>query len=166
MTSDAEKTFDKALTGDHGYPFKTGFGLEEMRPWCFDAGKILMVGMLVPPRPGVVLFTVRTEYNLYRPNTPLNKKFEYAMALWEQVMWCVCVCPSSDRKKIERIARGCGLVLVRGHPSFLHGKEFPLRGPQVYTLENRGPKIAPAEERKLIDDIYIQNGVTPPKPLF
>jgi hypothetical protein len=97
------------------------------------------VGLLVPYRPGVRLFMVRLEYEIFTPDTPQNDFFYLHTITWIECLWGLFSFPIVARPMAERIAQECGVKFVGGISASLtsRGVEyFPIQGPHVYNLGN------------------------------
>lgn len=96
-------------------------------------------GMLVPARPGVRLCMVRMEYENYIPDTPSNDNFQLFLMKWQDMTWALMGILAGDVDKLIKIAADCGVQIADGVPTVFSGDGvdvFPVRGGQVFSLEN------------------------------
>lgn len=136
-------------------------------------GKFVTVGMLIPPRPYVCLYSLLLEHRHYEPHVKeRNDLFQVWIVRWQDIDWQLIAIPVQDRPLAEAVAREVGLRFANGTPTLIvqAGKvsavgstrisptmdaiRFPFDTPNVYTLENRPAptdwRAALADERQRI----------------
>ena len=97
-------------------------------------------------RPGGRLFSVKLEYEHYRPRSGRNKLYDLHIVQWPiddngkgVLLWFVIGIPKSDIPIAEQVAKECGLKITDGIPMMFSNKgqeNFPMDGPTVYSLES------------------------------
>jgi hypothetical protein len=81
-----------------------------------DPAKFVLIGELT--RPGVRLFFVSVECELFPPSTPLNEAFELCVLPWQGLPWGVAMAPNIEvvTEAVAAIAARCGLLLFDAVP--------------------------------------------------
>jgi hypothetical protein len=129
-------------------------GLSENKDYFY------VVSML--DRPGANLFAVSLEYRYFQPGTVINNSFQMRLVKWpcmDSLLWYIITVPISYKEICFSVAQECKMRLADGVPFILASDReewFPLRGDNVYTLENQsdsliyqGPKgVARAKEEE------------------
>lgn len=113
--------------------------LEDVAEFVRDPRNVHYIGMLMPPRPGVRLFSTRLEYEHYVPETVRNELFKIALINWEDIIWILVSIPKEDAPLAEKIAEECGLRFADGVPTIFASEgltQFPVNEPNLFTLEN------------------------------
>lgn len=98
------------------------------------------VGMLVPPRPGVMEFVSLVENKHFKPGTPRNNLFIMRILRWSDIVWIVMSVPVKDKVITEAEADGCGLRIASGVPTIFSPdgvQIFPANNERIFTLENK-----------------------------
>ena len=102
-------------------------------------GLVHFIGMLIPPRPGVMECFQMLEHGRYPPGTPKNDDFVLTLMKMDVLTFGVVSIPESERPWMEEAAAACGLKVADGTPVLLTGGQtlyFPIRGENAFTLEN------------------------------
>jgi hypothetical protein len=113
-------------------------GAETMK-FFEDPTFVHFVGMLSPPRPGVIECFQDLEETHYPPGTQKNEQFLLAVIEWQDVTWGVAGIPLSDRPLMDATAAKHGLRVADGIPLAFSGGGahwFPISNERVFTLEN------------------------------
>jgi len=116
-----------------------GVTLQEVVNFCRQEDRLHIVGMMIPPRPGVRSFAVLLEHEHYRPGTIENDDFVVHMFTWINMRWIIVSVPAEDRGIVEETAGSTGVRLVDAIPVVVSEKgwkPFPVTGKTVFTLEN------------------------------
>lgn len=102
--------------------------IDELKARFCIQGNVQVAGMMYPPRVGVASFSVRLEYEHFKPQTPANDEFLLAMVPFQSMLWSLMSFPEIKLEDASRIAAECGLALMRATPLIfqMHGFEFPV----------------------------------------
>jgi len=112
---------------------------EELQKIIRDEKFIFLVGMIFPPRPGVMPFLTQLEHNYFPPGTKKNNEFIMVISAWKDVNWVIAGIPKEYMEKAKRIADSFRLKIIDGIPYMVIEGElisFPINGKNVFTLEN------------------------------
>ncbi|MFA5994725.1 MAG: hypothetical protein WC823_07250 [Parcubacteria group bacterium] len=112
---------------------------EEIMKAVSDDSFLFYVGMISPPRPGVVEFITYVEHQHYAPGTERNKLYNIWIIQWHGITWALMGVPLKDEKLIEVAANLLRLRIADGVPTVLSGGKidtFPISRFNVYALEN------------------------------
>lgn len=125
-----------------GNPIKELFReatMEDIAEFVRDPRNVHYLGMMVPPRPGVRIFSTRLEYEHFVPGTTRNELYKIAIINWEDFIWILVSIPTGDASLAEKIAEECGLRFADGVPTIIASEgivQFPINEPNLFTLEN------------------------------
>ena len=106
-----------------------------------------IIGMIVPRRPGVLLFCRKLELMHYTPGTAKNDEFEFHFyELDDCIINYLAIIPRKDLPAAKTIAEECQLRMVLGEPMVFGGNKPPerLNAPDGFTyyLENTPEHVA------------------------
>jgi hypothetical protein len=118
-----------------------------------------LIGMLIPPRPGVTEFMTTLEYTHFIPGTDRNELFQLRIWQWMDIAWVIVTIPRDDEEKARTVAKQAGLRLAPAFPVSVDPDGnmvmFPVQGENVFTLENqRGHPVYkndPAQTRAMLE---------------
>ena len=97
------------------------------------------IGMLSPPRPGVVDCFTMLEHMHFKPGNVENELYKFRVFTWMDIFWGIVSIPYSMRGLMERTAQVNRLRIANGVPIMLMAGgtyAFPVKGPRVFTFEN------------------------------
>jgi len=103
-----------------------------------DSEAIALIGMISPPRLGVISFLTFLEHQHFTPCTERAKLYESFTIEWETAQFVVIVFPKSELPLAEPILKKLGLRLGDGVPVSQHGCQksvFPITAPNAYSLQ-------------------------------
>lgn len=112
---------------------------EDFQMFLNDPFFVHYVGMINPPRPGVVECIELLGHTHFAADTPRNDLFHLRVAGWMGMTWAIVSIPIEDKALMEKAAEESGLRAVQGIPVILEGKEvyrFPAANERCFTLEN------------------------------
>lgn len=127
---------------------------EEFASLSKDKSRFFIVVMSM--RPNTRVWSMDLEYTHYVPDTPRNDLFSFYQSKWQDIHWSVISIPIEDRHLAEEMASKHNLRIADGIPVILGGEKpeaFPLKGDNVFTIENTNEKLDDEEERRQCDDI-------------
>jgi len=93
--------------------------LDDVAEFVRDPRNVHYIGMLLPPRPGVRLFSTRLEYEHYVPGTVRNGLYRIAIINREDIIWVLISIPKEDAPLAGKIAGECGLRFADGVPTII-----------------------------------------------
>jgi len=142
---------------------------EHFRKLTGDTNLVNLIGLILPPRYGVMLFATSLEYGLFPPGTPLNDLFMFHLNTFKSVKLVHICIPSQYFERAKALAYECEIRFVNSPvrvcgPMVFSSKEeiegseaYPHFDPATtYTLENiPGSKIytaSPDEVRRLLEE--------------
>ncbi|MCR4286097.1 MAG: hypothetical protein NUW00_04355 [Candidatus Kaiserbacteria bacterium] len=118
---------------------------EDCQRFFANEGFIHYVGMLNPPRPGVLDCFQTLENSYFHPGTPRNHLFILRVLEWMDILWGVVSIPIGEKHLMERSAQLNRLKVADGVPTMFvddGAYHFPVSNERVFTLENiRGHPI-------------------------
>jgi hypothetical protein len=103
-----------------------------------DPIKFYVVAMAT--RNGVHDFTKRVEDTYFPVGTPANDLLEIGTTVWLGMLYLILAVPSDYTDRVKQCAREEGMKVCDGVPTMIENgtkQFFPLRGPNVWSLENR-----------------------------
>lgn len=117
-----------------------------------------IICLMIPPRPGCQLFSVRLEHEYFKPDTSRNELFRMAIVKWQELSFMIINIPKEDEITAVMVAEECGLKFCKGRPVMIgtespQGSVFPyfneetcrtlenVRGHEVYKNQNHGELI-------------------------
>jgi len=112
-------------------------------------------------RNGTSQVMTRLEHFYYPPETEKNDEFELSISTWNEQMYAIIGIPIGDREICEKVVKMEGMRIADGVPTLISNgayEYFPMRGPNVFTLENntrnfKGTRAQiEAETSKIIED--------------
>ncbi|MFC1594805.1 hypothetical protein ACFL3E_00035 [Patescibacteria group bacterium] len=147
---------------------------DEVRAFVSDPKYTHFVGMLEPPRPGVIECITALELTHYKPDTPRNDDFHLRIINWSDIAWILVSIPTNEVCLMESTADACGLRIANGVPTMISQGEFsqfPANNERVFTLENKpghpvyrnDPAITVAlreGEREAVERIRNKGGIS------
>lgn len=106
-----------------------------------------IIGMVVPRRPGVLLFCRKLELVHYTPRTPKNDEFGFHFyQLDDYIINYIIIIPRKDLPLAKALAEECKLRMALGEPMVFGGNRPPerLNAPDGFTyyLENTPDHVA------------------------
>jgi hypothetical protein len=122
---------------DRGNPIEES--LTDLKVFIADPYFIHYLGMLSPPRPGVLDCVQLLEYTYFPPWTERNALFHARVIEWQDIMWSMISIPIGDREMMDKSAMANRLRVANGVPIVFSGGEmysFPAGNERVFTLEN------------------------------
>ena len=103
-----------------------------------DANAIALIGMISPPRLGVISFLTFLEHQHFTPKTERADLYESYTIDWEGAQFVVIVFPKSELHLAEPIMTKLGLRLRDGVPVSQCGcnkSVFPITAQNAYSLQ-------------------------------
>ncbi len=74
-------------------------------------------GSMVPPRPGMSLFSAILEHNYFPPGTLKNHEFQMLTTAWlHNTVWITVSIPTKKKHLAEAVAKYCGLKILSTFP--------------------------------------------------
>lgn len=109
-------------------------------------------------RLGSLLFCVKLEHEYFSPRSEKrNSLFEFSIVSWPLniLRWFVVTIPKEDYNLAEIVANETGMKIAPTIPLMIYdGKEeiFPMKGDNVYSVENNSKSIIYTNDIKLIEE--------------
>lgn len=97
------------------------------------------IGMMVPPRPGVMECIANLRYTHFKHGTPREDLLLVHIIQWNCIFWIMASIPIEEKHLMENFMGQCGLSVRNGTPtSVTDGREvgFPVYGKNVFTFFN------------------------------
>ncbi len=97
------------------------------------------IGMISPPRPGVMECILTLKYTHFKPGTLRENLFFIHIIRWNCIFWIMASVPTEDKYLMENFAGQCGLSIKSGTPtSTADGRDvgFPVSNDNVFTFGN------------------------------
>jgi hypothetical protein len=131
---------------------------QEFRRFLQDPTWAHVIGLIVPPSPGIQECVAWLEYTHYKPGTPRNDLFHIRLFSWQQATWVITSLPKREFYLIQEAADQLCLCLLAGVPIYTSSAgrfRFPFNGPNVYTFdfkpEHPVHTVGPGGFRELIE---------------
>lgn len=102
-----------------------------------DPHYIHFVGMIGPPRPGVMESFQALEHTHYKPLTPRNDLYHFRVLDFEEILFGIVSIPITEKNLMEAVAEAHGLRIVRDTVAIISGngmKPFPIQNDRMYML--------------------------------
>ena len=112
---------------------------EQFQQFMKNEHLVHFVGMLMPPRPGVMECIDSIEQKHFKPGTLRNELFLMRIIDWSDIVWIMISIPIKDKNLAEAVSKECGLRIADGVPTVIDGKSiqtFPGNNERVFTFEN------------------------------
>jgi hypothetical protein len=109
----------------------------DLQAFFKEPGRVHFVMMAL--RAGVMDCVQTLEHTHYEPRTPRNDFFVLRYLRWHDLDWLIVSIPEDEKKLMEGAAAANGLKIVSGVPTMIDSSDmsqFPVRGPNVLTVEN------------------------------
>lgn len=112
--------------GDHGGAVDAYDDYEALKDQL-DPSRVALV--MMANRIGVQSFVTFLEYTYFRPGTPMNSHFRFAIVKWEELKWFVVIIHKKHLQKADDLAKLLGLRRADGVPTMIHaGKNLDAVG--------------------------------------
>ena len=120
--------------------------------------------LIIPRRPGVLLFSVKLEYSYFPPNTQKNEEYRLHMINWEDMTWSMISIPEEYSHMAHGVADEVGVRIADGIPhTSTDGlktlRAFPIKGNNVFTIENVKESEVYVNDSKIIQRLYDEEDV-------
>lgn len=110
-----------------------------IQKYCSNKNLVSYILMMIPRRPGVMLFSALLEHKYFPPRTPKNKQFIVHITKWHDITYIIVSIPKKKHPYAKGVAKYTGNTIINSFPVLFEDGDiykFPVFGNNVYTLEN------------------------------